>query len=86
MNRALEVAVRTQDVALCLIRKWWRPVTCIGVAASVWTYCVCTPLYSLIVLHQLPADGLGVAAVITAATGAFAVREWGKKNGTVADA
>lgn len=70
--------LRAINVFICVTRRLWRPVTCWGIASSVWSYCVVTPLYSLITLHQLPADGVGVAAVITAATTAFAVREVGK--------
>jgi hypothetical protein len=78
MNRALECVVRTQQVALCLVQKWWRPVTCIGIAGSVITNGVYIPL------HKGEAvDMTGLAALIVAATGAFAVREVGKKWGTV---
>ena len=77
MNRALEFAVRAQEAALCLVRKWWRPVTCIGIAGSVVTNGIVIPL-----MKRDAVDLAGLAALITAATAAFAVREWGKFKGT----
>ena len=76
---------RVQSRALDTIRKWWRPISCIGIAGGVWVYCVVTPLYSLIVLREMPSDGMGIAAIITATAGAFAVREAGKIWGSVDD-
>jgi hypothetical protein len=71
------------DLFICVTRKMWRPVTCWGVAGGVWVYCFVTPLYSLIKLGHLPADGVGIAAVIASATAAFAVREAGKIMGSI---
>lgn len=65
------------NVALCLIRKWWRPITCIGIAGSVIVHGVVLPL----MIRESP-DLTGLAALITAASAAFAVREWGKIRGT----
>lgn len=68
---------KIMDIALCLIRKWWRPVTCVGIAGSVMVHGVILPL-----MTKMSPDLTGLAALITAATAAFAVREWGKYKGT----
>jgi len=70
-------AMRAQEVALCVVRKWWRPVTCIGIAGSVIVNGVVVPLEK-----GAATDLTALAALITAATAAFAVREWGKSKGT----
>lgn len=66
------------DIPLCLIRKWWRPVTCVGIAGSVLVHGIILPL-----MNNTPAELMSLSALITAATAAFAVREWGKVKGTV---
>ena len=58
------------------IRVWWRPLTCVGIAASVAVNGVLIPL-----LKQEPVELMGWAAVITACATAFGVREWGKIKG-----
>jgi hypothetical protein len=68
---------KIMDIALCLIRKWWRPITCVGIAGSVMVHGVILPLMT----RQSP-DLTGLAALITAAAAAFAVREWGKIKGS----
>lgn len=62
------------------IRVWWRPLTCVGIAASVFVNGVLIPL-----LKQEPVELMGWAAVITACSTAFAVREWGKIKGAESD-
>lgn len=64
------------EVALCLIRKWWRPLTCVGIAATMWVQGVIIPLAT----KTVP-DLTGLAALVTAIAAAFAVREWGKTKG-----
>lgn len=66
-----------QGVALCLVRKWWRPATCIGIAGGAIVNLVIIPLVNWQVPNMAEA-----AAYVTAATAAFAVREWGKAKGT----
>jgi hypothetical protein len=73
----LQYINKAMDIALCLIRKWWRPVTCVGIAGSVLVHGVILPL----IIKQSP-DLTGLAALITAASAAFAVREWGKIKGS----
>lgn len=69
--------MRLQEVALCIVRKWWRPITCAGIAGSVITNGIIIPLHK-----GESTDLAGLGVLITAATAAFAVREWGKSKGT----
>ena len=64
------------DIGLCLIRKWWRPITCVGIAGAMVVHGIIIPL----MIMQSP-DLTGLAALVTAAAAAFAVREWGKSKG-----
>jgi len=73
----LENINKIMDIALCLIRKWWRPITCVGIAGSVMVHGVILPL-----MIKQSSDLTGLAALITASAAAFAVREWGKIKGT----
>jgi hypothetical protein len=70
-------ALAAQEVALCLVRKWWRPVTCVGIAGGAIVNLIVIPLMK----REVP-DMAEAAAYVTAATAAFAVREWGKVQGT----
>lgn len=58
------------------IRVWWRPVTCIGIAAGVIVNAVALPL-----MTNQPISLTDLAATIAACSTIFAVREWGKING-----
>lgn len=66
-----------QEVALCLVRKWWRPVTCIGIAGGAVVNLIIIPLAK----HASP-NLAEAAAFVTACAGAFAVREYGKIKGS----
>lgn len=59
-----------------IIRVWWRPVSCIGIAVGVCINAVYLPIAT-----QTPLEPMGFAAIITACSTAFAVREWGKIKG-----
>lgn len=72
-----QTVLRVQDMALCAVRKWWRPATCIGIAGGAIVNLVVIPLAN----WEVP-DMTAAAAYVTAATAAFAVREWGKHKGT----
>jgi len=74
----LSKVLTLQEMALCLVRKWWRPLTCVGIAGTLIVNGVVIPLYK----WEVP-DMTALAAYVTAATAAFAVREWGKIKGTV---
>ena len=66
-----------QNVALCVVRKWWRPMTCLGLMFSVWINLVLIPWWK-----NEPIQFDKGAAFVTAVVAAFAVREWGKAKGT----
>lgn len=66
-----------QDVLLCLVRKWWRPLICIGFLASVWVNLVIIPW-----LKREPIQFDKASLFVTAIVAAFAVREFGKFKGT----
>lgn len=69
--------MHVQNVGLCLIRKWWRPLTCLGLLASVWVNLVVLPWRA-----GKPIDFAPAAAFVTAIVAAFAVREAGKIMGS----
>jgi protein-S-isoprenylcysteine O-methyltransferase Ste14 len=62
--------------ALCIARKWWRPLTCWSIALGAFVNFVVIPLSNWTTPNMAEA-----AAYVTAATAALAVREWGKKKG-----
>lgn len=75
-----------EKTALCIIRKWWRPVTCIWIALTMAVHGVIAPAYVLITTGQLPGTDLtGLSLLVTAIAGAFAVREFGKIKGVADD-
>lgn len=65
--------------ALNLIRRWWRPVTCIWIAGTMAVHGVVLPLMGK------ETDLSGLSLLVTAIAGAFAVREWGKVKGNESD-
>jgi hypothetical protein len=69
--------LRAQEMLLCLCRKWWRPLTCLGLLASVWTNLVILPWRAGKPIEFAPA-----AAFVSAVVAAFAVREIGKIKGS----
>lgn len=70
-----------EKVALCVIRKWWRPITCIWIAGTMAVHGVIVPLLTVFREGGSPADLTGLSLLVTATAGAFAVREWGKIKG-----
>lgn len=66
---------------LSIIRRWWRPVTCVALALTVFVHGVFIPLYLLLCKNQYFSDLNGLSLLITAVIAAFAVREWGKVRG-----
>lgn len=64
------------DVAVCLVSKTWRPVTCIGIAGGALVNLVIIPIYK----WEVP-DMTAAAAYVAAATAAFSVRTWEKLRG-----
>lgn len=77
MGAVPEVSLlHAQEVALGVIRKWWRPLTCLGIAGSLIVHGIVLPL-----MTRASPDLTGLAALVTACAAAFAVREWGKIKG-----
>lgn len=61
---------------LQLIRKWWRPIAALAISGTLIVNGIVIPLLT----KQVP-DLTGLAALVAAVAGAFAVREWGKMKG-----
>jgi hypothetical protein len=71
-----------EAVILCIIRKWWRPVSCVWIAGTMAVHGVIVPMYRLLKHDEMPSTDLtGLSLLVTAIAGAFAVREWGKIKG-----
>lgn len=69
--------LRAQETCLCVVRKWWRPLTCLGLMFSVWINLVLIPWRK-----SEPIQFDKGALFVTAVVAAFAVREWGKIQGS----
>lgn len=65
-----------QEIALCFVRKWWRPVTCIGIAGGSIVNLIVIPLMT----KSVP-DMSDAAAYVAATTAAFGVRAFEKWKG-----
>lgn len=65
-----------ESAILNRIRVWWRPVTCVGIAAAVFVNAIILPL-----MRKEPISLTDLAATIASCATIFAVREWGKING-----
>ena len=61
--------------SLKLIRRWWRPLTCVWIAGTMAVHGVILPLMGNVT------DLTGLSLLVTATAGAFAVREFGKIKG-----
>lgn len=57
-------------------RTWWRPLTQLGLAASVWANGVYVPIAT-----KTYPDLAALAALVTAVVAAFGVRAWEKHKG-----
>lgn len=68
--------LRAEQIALRLVRTWWRPVTCIGIAAGTIINLVVIPLLTM----KVPSLSEG-ALWIGACTAAFGVRAFEKVQG-----
>jgi hypothetical protein len=67
--------LRAQEAALCLISKWWRPITSVGIAGGAVINLVVIPLRTWTPINMAEA-----AAYVAAATAAFTVRAWEKHH------
>lgn len=77
-----ERLLAAEKVCLCVIRKWWRPVTCLWIAGTMAVHGVILPVVKFFRTGQTDTDLMALAALVTAIAGAFAVREWGKVRGS----
>ena len=68
--------VEIEKAFLERVRVWWRPVTCVGIAAGVIVNAVVLPI-----INSEPISLTDLAATIASCATIFAVREWGKING-----
>lgn len=73
----MNIFSKIQSSVLSFARKWWRPIAAWGIACSLIVNGVIIPL-----LNKTSADMVGLATLVTAVAGAFAVREWGKMKGS----
>jgi hypothetical protein len=73
----VKLFARCQRFTLGLIRVWWRPIACVGIAGGAFVNLLLLPLKT-----SQPADLEKGAAYVTACAAAFLVREVGKKWGT----
>jgi len=80
-----ERLLKFEAVALCVMRKWWRPVTCMWIAGTMAVHGVVAPLYMLFARGEAPSDMTGLSLLVTSVAAAFAVREWGKIKGADID-
>lgn len=72
----IKFVMRAQDAALCLVRKWWRPLTQIGIGGAIFNVGIVLPLRT----WTYP-DLVGLAALITAAAPFAIMRGFEKKWG-----
>jgi hypothetical protein len=77
MNRALRAAIRVQEIALCVVRKWWRPCICLGIAGSIINVGIVLPITT-----KTYPDLTGLAALIAAAAPFGVMRGLEKKWGS----
>lgn len=66
---------------LQFIRRWWRPLTQITIAITMFVHGVLVPLVKLYNHSEMDTDLTALSLLVTAIAGTFAVREWGKSKG-----
>lgn len=70
----------TQEAALCLVRKWWRPMTYIVLGTGTLVNTVVIPLWKMETVNLAE-----FAALLAAWAPVIAIREWGKAKGVDTD-
>lgn len=65
-----------EKTSLGIIRKWWRPVSCVWIASTMAVHGVILPLLGK------DTDLTGLSLLVSSVAAAFAVREWGKIKGS----
>jgi len=74
-----------EKAALCIIRKWWRPVTCVWLSLTMAAHGFVLPMYALLAHGDTMTDLSGLSMLVTAIAAAFAVRTYEKTKGLAAD-
>lgn len=91
MNRLM----RAQEVALCVARKWWRPMCCVGVGLSIMNLAIAVFVGGiwLPLAKGQPLDfaalgnmATGIAALVASLTPFVAARAFEKHQGVADDA
>jgi hypothetical protein len=77
MQKLLALLGAVEAWANAFINRWWRPAAAVGIVGSLHVNGIYLPL-----LHQRPLNPAELGALVTAVAAAFAVREWGKAQGT----
>lgn len=72
--------LRWQEAALCLVRKWWRPMTYIVLGTGTLVNTVAIPLWTKTAVNLAE-----FAALVAAWAPVIAIREWGKAKGVDVD-
>lgn len=72
----LRSANRVMDIGLCLVRKWWRPLVCVGMGGALIVNGIVIPL-----LTRISADLTGLAALCAALTPFAWLRTVEKREG-----
>lgn len=75
-----------EKAALCVIRKWWRPVTCVWLSGTLLVHGIVLPAYALVVHGDTMTDLTGLSLLVTAVVAGFAVRTYEKTRGLASDA
>lgn len=76
MDKIKAAILRWQEAALCLVRKWWRPMTYIVLGTGTVVNTVVIPLCKM-----TPVNLAEFAALIASWSPMIAIREWGKSQG-----
>lgn len=75
-NKIKATILRVQEAALCLVQKWWRPMTYIVLGTGTIVNTVVIPLWKM-----TPVNLAEFAALIASWSPMIAIREWGKAQG-----
>ena len=70
-TRLAELTFHVQEIGLCFVRKWWRPLGCMALVAATVVNTVILPIHK-----GESVDLPGLALVITAFAPIVAIRAW----------